>query len=165
MDDLIKRGQKSSDIYLQRVSAVGWHRVKTWSTVMGGGGSQQACDHPADAPTFVDAFARRSPTAAASTRTRPRRGNCSDPQLDEPHENAQVYHLERPPPSPVIDGDSANQFELQRKTWCMSVKRAASDFNRVLNLLLPAINAAVTGAFSTKSSRHSVIPNLRTLLV
>jgi polysaccharide export outer membrane protein len=62
-------------------------------------------------------------------------------------ESPQVYHLDATSPVSMI---LANQFELQPKDVVYVGQGGLVRFNRVLNLLLPAINAAVTGAVLAK---------------
>ncbi|MDE1183033.1 polysaccharide biosynthesis/export family protein [Paraburkholderia sp.] len=59
----------------------------------------------------------------------------------------QVYHLDVKSPVSMI---LANQFDLQPKDVVYIDNNGLVRFNRVLNLLLPAINAGVTGALLAK---------------
>jgi polysaccharide export outer membrane protein len=59
----------------------------------------------------------------------------------------QIYHLDATSPVSMV---LANQFELQPKDIVYVGQGGLVRFNRVLNLLLPAINAAVTGVVLTK---------------
>jgi polysaccharide biosynthesis/export protein len=61
--------------------------------------------------------------------------------------NPQVYHLDATSPVSMV---LANQFELQPRDVVYIDNGALVKFNRVLNLLLPAVNAALTGALVSK---------------
>lgn len=62
-------------------------------------------------------------------------------------DNPQVYHLDATSPVSMV---LANQFYLHPKDVVYVDNGPLVKFNRVLNLILPAINAAVTGAILTK---------------
>jgi polysaccharide export outer membrane protein len=59
----------------------------------------------------------------------------------------EIYHLDATSPVSMV---LANQFELQPKDVVYVGQGGLVRFNRVLNLLLPAINAAVTGVLLSK---------------
>lgn len=59
----------------------------------------------------------------------------------------QIYHLDASSPVSML---LANQFELQPKDVVYVDSSGLVSFNRVLNLLLPAINAGVTSALLAK---------------
>jgi polysaccharide biosynthesis/export protein len=61
--------------------------------------------------------------------------------------NPQIYHLDATSPVSML---LANQFPLRAKDVVYVDNGALVKFNRVLNLFLPAINAALTGAIVTK---------------
>lgn len=144
LDDLIKRGRNPGDIYLQagdllRVAS----REDSGVYVMGEvnkpatilpmrNGSLTLSQAISDSGSFD------SNTAAAR-------------QLfvirDSTGDTPQVYHLDATSPVSMV---LANQFELQPKDVVYVGQGGLVRFNRVLNLLLPAINAAVTGAVLAK---------------
>jgi polysaccharide export outer membrane protein len=59
----------------------------------------------------------------------------------------QIFHLDATSPVSMI---LANQFDLHPKDVVFVDNGALVKFNRVLNLLLPAINAGLTAAIVTK---------------
>ncbi|MEA3120083.1 MAG: polysaccharide biosynthesis/export protein, partial [Paraburkholderia sp.] len=61
--------------------------------------------------------------------------------------NPQIYHLDATSPVSMV---LANQFELQPRDVVYVDNGALVKFNRVLNLLMPAVNAALTGALVSK---------------
>jgi polysaccharide export outer membrane protein len=61
--------------------------------------------------------------------------------------NPQIYHLDATSPVSMV---LANQFDLQPKDVVFVDNGALVKFNRVLSLLLPAINAGLTAAILTK---------------
>jgi polysaccharide export outer membrane protein len=144
VDDLIKRGRNPSDIYLQpgdlvRVAA----REDNGVYVMGEvnkpatilpmrNGSMTLSQALSDSGSFD------SNTAAARQLFVIRNSTSDSPQ---------IYHLDATSPVSMI---LANQFELEPKDVVYVGQGGLVRFNRVLNLLLPAINAAVTGAVLAK---------------
>jgi polysaccharide export outer membrane protein len=62
---------------------------------------------------------------------------------DSTGNNPQIYHLDATSPVSMV---LANEFYLQPKDVVYVDNGPLVKFNRVLNLLLPAINAAITGA-------------------
>jgi polysaccharide export outer membrane protein len=67
--------------------------------------------------------------------------------IREQNGKPQVYHLDSASPVSML---LANQFDLQPKDVVYVDNGPLVRFNRVLNLLLPAINAGLTGAIVTK---------------
>ncbi|QQC62423.1 polysaccharide biosynthesis/export family protein [Paraburkholderia ginsengisoli] len=144
VDDLIKRGRNPSQIYLQpgdlvRVAA----REDSGVYVMGEvnkpatvlplrNGSLTLSQAISDGGSFD------SNTAAAQQVFVIRNSTSESPQ---------IYHLDATSPVSMV---LANQFELQPKDIVYVGQGGLVRFNRVLNLLLPAINAAVTGVVLTK---------------
>ncbi|AQQ37743.1 MULTISPECIES: polysaccharide biosynthesis/export family protein [Burkholderia] len=63
------------------------------------------------------------------------------------HDAAKVFHLDARSPVAMV---LANQFELQPKDVVYVDSNGLVRFSRVLNLLLPAINAGLTGAVVAK---------------
>lgn len=70
-----------------------------------------------------------------------------DVSHDTPAANFQVYHLDATSPVSML---LANQFQLRSKDIVYVDNGALVKFNRVLNMLLPAINAGLTTAILTK---------------
>ncbi|MFL9928211.1 polysaccharide biosynthesis/export family protein [Paraburkholderia sp. RL18-103-BIB-C] len=144
IDDLIKRGHNPSQIYLQpgdlvRVAA----REDSGVYVMGEvnkpatvlplrNGSLTLSQALSDSGSFD------SNTAAARQLFVIRNSTSASPE---------IYHLDATSPVSMV---LANQFELQPKDVVYVGQGGLVRFNRVLNLLLPAINAAVTGVVLTK---------------
>jgi polysaccharide export outer membrane protein len=144
LGDLIKRGYNPSQIYLQagdlvRVAA----REDSGVYVMGEvtkpatvlpmrNGSLTLSQAISDSGSFD------SNTAAARQLFVIRDSTSASPQ---------IYHLDATSPVSMV---LANQFELQPKDIVYVGQGGLVRFNRVLNLLLPAINAAVTGVVLTK---------------
>jgi polysaccharide biosynthesis/export protein len=144
LDDLIKRGRNPSDIYLQpgdlvRVAAredsgvyVMGEVTKPATVVPMRNGSMTLSQAISDSGSFD------SNTAATRQLFVIRNSTSESPQ---------IYHLDATSPVSMI---LANQFELQPKDIVYVGQGGLVRFNRVLNLLLPAINAAVTGAVLAK---------------
>ena len=144
VDELIKHGKNPSQIYLQpgdlvRVAA----REDSGVYVMGEvnkpatvlplrNGSLTLSQAISDGGSFD------SNTAAAKQLFVIRNSTSESPQ---------IYHLDATSPVSMV---LANQFELQPKDIVYVGQGGLVRFNRVLNLLLPAINAAVTGVVLTK---------------
>ncbi|MFL9966766.1 polysaccharide biosynthesis/export family protein [Paraburkholderia sediminicola] len=144
IDDLIKRGHNPSQIYLQpgdlvRVAA----REDSGVYVMGEvnkpatvlpmrNGSLTLSQALSDSGSFD------SNTAAARQLFVIRNSTSASPE---------IYHLDATSPVSMV---LANQFELQPKDVVYVGQGGLVRFNRVLNLLLPAINAAVTGVVVSK---------------
>jgi polysaccharide export outer membrane protein len=142
--ELIKRGYNPSQIYLQagdlvRVAA----REDSGVYVMGEvtkpatvlpmrNGSLTLSQALSDSGSFD------SNTAAARQLFVIRNSTSASPE---------IYHLDATSPVSMV---LANQFELQPKDVVYVGQGGLVRFNRVLNLLLPAINAAVTGVVLTK---------------
>ncbi|CAD6524836.1 polysaccharide biosynthesis/export family protein [Paraburkholderia metrosideri] len=144
VDDLVKRGHDPAQIYLKpgdlvRVAA----REDSGVYVMGEvnkpatvlplrNGSLTLSQAISDGGSFD------SNTAAARQLFVIRNSTSETPQ---------IYHLDATSPVAMV---LANQFELQPKDIVYVGQGGLVRFNRVLNLLLPAINAAVTGAILAK---------------
>jgi polysaccharide biosynthesis/export protein len=144
VDDLLKRGRNPSKIYMKpgdlvRVAA----REDSGVYVMGEvnkpatvlplrNGSLTLSQAISDGGSFD------SNTAAAKQLFVIRNSTSASPQ---------IYHLDATSPVSMI---LANQFELQPKDIVYVGQGGLVRFNRVLNLLLPAINSAVTGAVLAK---------------
>jgi polysaccharide biosynthesis/export protein len=144
VDDLVKRGHDPAQIYLRpgdlvRVAA----REDSGVYVMGEvnkpatvlplrNGSLTLSQAISDGGSFD------SNTAAARQLFVIRNSTSETPQ---------IYHLDATSPVAMV---LANQFELQPKDIVYVGQGGLVRFNRVLNLLLPAINAAVTGAILAK---------------
>ncbi|MCC8391833.1 polysaccharide biosynthesis/export family protein [Paraburkholderia sp. MMS20-SJTR3] len=144
LDDMIKHGHNPSDIYLRagdllRVNA----REDSGVYVMGEvnkpatvlplrNGSLTLSQAISDGGSFD------SNTAAAQQLFVIRNSTSDSPQ---------IYHLDASSPVAML---LANQFELQPKDIVYVGQGGLVRFNRVLNLLLPAINAAVTGVVVAK---------------
>ena len=144
IDDLIKRGRNPSDIYLQPGDVVRVSSREDSGVYVMGEVNKPATILPMRNGTLTlsqaisDSGSFDSNTAAAK-------------QLfvirDSTSESPQVYHLDATSPVSMV---LANQFELQPKDVVYVGQGGLVRFNRVLNLLLPAINAAVTGAVLAK---------------
>ncbi|WP_027799344.1 polysaccharide biosynthesis/export family protein [Paraburkholderia dilworthii] len=144
IDDLLKRGQNPSNIYLQsgdivRVAS----REDSGVYVMGEvnkpatilpmrNGSLTLSQAISDSGSFDQSTAEARQLFVIRNST---------------GESPQVFHLDATSPVSMI---LANQFELQPKDVVYVGQGGLVRFNRVLNLLLPAINAAVTGAVLAK---------------
>jgi polysaccharide biosynthesis/export protein len=144
VDDLVKRGRNPSDIYLQpgdlvRVAAredsgvyVMGEVTKPATIVPMRSGSMTLSQAISDSGSFDS-------NTAATRQLFVIRNSMSD--------SPQIYHLDATSPVAML---LANQFELQPKDVVYVGQGGLVRFNRVLNLLLPAINAAVTGAVLAK---------------
>ena len=144
VDDLVKRGRNPSDIYLQagdlvRVAAredsgvyVMGEVTKPATIVPMRSGSMTLSQAISDSGSFDS-------NTAATRQLFVIRNSMS--------ESPQIYHLDATSPVAML---LANQFELQPKDVVYVGQGGLVRFNRVLNLLLPAINAAVTGAVLAK---------------
>jgi polysaccharide export outer membrane protein len=144
IDNMIKHGHNPSQIYLQpgdlvRVAA----REDSGVYVMGEvnkpatvlplrNGSLTLSQALSDSGSFDSA------TAAARQLFVIRNSTSETPE---------IYHLDATSPVSMV---LANQFELQPKDVVYVGQGGLVRFNRVLNLLLPAINAAVTGVVVSK---------------
>jgi len=144
IDDLIKRGRNPSDIYLQPGDLVRVASREDSAVFVMGEVNKPATITPMRNGTLSlsqalsDSGSFNSNTAETKQLFVIRNSTSDQPQ---------VYHLDaRSPVSMVL----ANQFELQPKDVVYVDNGGLVRFNRVLNLLLPAINAAVTGVIVAK---------------
>ena len=144
IDDLIKHGRDPSQIYLQpgdtvRVNA----REDSGVYVMG------EVNKPATVLPLRDGSLTLS--QAISDGGSFDSATASGQQLfvirNSTSDSPEIYHLDATSPVAML---LANQFELQPKDIVYVGQGGLVRFNRVLNLLLPAINAAVTGAVLSK---------------
>ncbi|NPT41081.1 sugar ABC transporter substrate-binding protein [Paraburkholderia sp. 1N] len=144
VDDLIKRGRNPSDIYLQAGDIVRVASREDSGVYVMGEVNKPATIQPMRNGSLTLSQAISDSGSFDSNTSAPRqlfviRNSTSD--------SPQVYHLDATSPVSMV---LANQFELQPKDVVYVGQGALVRFNRVLNLLLPAINAAVTGAVLTK---------------
>ena len=144
VDDLIKRGRNPSDIYLQAGDLVRVASREDSGVYVMGEVNKPATILPMRngsltlSQAISDSGSFDSNTAAAKQLFVIRNSTSESPQ---------VYHLDATSPVSMV---LANQFELQPKDVVYVGQGGLVRFNRVLNLLLPAINAAVTGAVLAK---------------
>ncbi|WP_233800117.1 polysaccharide biosynthesis/export family protein [Paraburkholderia sp. HP33-1] len=144
IDDLVKRGRNPSDIYLQpgdtvRVNA----REDSGVYVMG------EVNKPATVLPLRDGSLTLSQAISdgGSFDSNTAAGQQLFVIRDSTGDSPQIYHLDATTPVAML---LANQFELQPKDIVYVGQGGLVRFNRVLNLLLPAINAAVTGVVVSK---------------
>lgn len=144
VDDLIKRGRNPSDIYLQAGDIVRVASREDSGVYVMGEVNKPATIMPMRngsltlSQAISDSGSFDSNTAAARQLFVIRNSTSDSPQ---------VYHLDATSPVSMV---LANQFELEPKDVVYVGQGGLVRFNRVLNLLLPAINAAVTGAVLAK---------------
>ena len=144
IDDLIKRGRNPSDIYLQAGDLLHVASREDSGVYVMGEVNKPATILPMRngsltlSQAISDSGSFDSNTAAARQLFVIRNSTSDAPQ---------VYHLDATSPVSMV---LANQFELQPKDVVYVGQGGLVRFNRVLNLLLPAINAAVTGAVLAK---------------
>lgn len=144
VDDLIKRGRNPSDIYLQPGDLVRVASREDSGVYVMGEVNKPATIMPMrnGSLTLSQAISDSGSFDSNTAQTR---------QLfvirNSMSEQPQVYHLDATSPVSML---LANQFELQPKDVVYVGQGSLVRFNRVLNLLLPAINAAVTGAVLAK---------------
>jgi polysaccharide export outer membrane protein len=144
MDDLLKRGHNPSNIYLQPGDAIRVASREDSGVYVMGEVNKPATITPMRngsltlSQAISDSGSFDSNTAATRQLFVIRNSTSDSPQ---------VYHLDATSPVSMI---LANQFELQPKDVVYVGQGGLVRFNRVLNLLLPAINAAVTGAVLAK---------------
>lgn len=144
VDDLIKRGRNPSDIYLQPGDLVRVASREDSGVYVMGEVNKPATIMPMRngsltlSQAISDSGSFDSNTAQARQLFVIRNSMSEQPQ---------VYHLDATSPVSML---LANQFELQPKDVVYVGQGPLVRFNRVLNLLLPAINAAVTGAVLAK---------------
>ncbi|CAE6727336.1 polysaccharide biosynthesis/export family protein [Paraburkholderia domus] len=144
VDDLIKRGRNPSDIYLQAGDIVRVASREDSGVYVMGEVNKPATIQPMRNGSLTLAQAISDSGSFDSNTSAPRqlfviRNSTSDAP--------EVYHLDATSPVSMV---LANQFELQPKDVVYVGQGGLVRFNRVLNLLLPAINAAVTGAVLAK---------------
>jgi polysaccharide export outer membrane protein len=144
IDDLIKRGQDPSKIYLQagdmlRVAS----REDSGVYVMG------EVNKPATILPMRNGSLTLSQALSDSGSINPNTAEAKQLFVirDSTGDKPQIYHLDATSPVSML---LANQFELQPRDVVYVDNNGLVRFNRVLNLLLPAINAAVTGAVLAK---------------
>ncbi|WP_345813032.1 polysaccharide biosynthesis/export family protein [Paraburkholderia sp. PREW-6R] len=144
VDDLIRRGRNPSDIYLQPGDLVRVNSREDSGVYVMGEVNKPATILPMRngsmtlSQAISDSGSFDSNTAAAKQLFVIRNSTSETPQ---------IYHLDATSPVSMI---LANQFELEPKDVVYVGQGGLVRFNRVLNLLLPAINAAVTGAVLAK---------------
>ncbi|HEX7907949.1 MAG TPA: polysaccharide biosynthesis/export family protein [Paraburkholderia sp.] len=144
VDDLIKHGHNPGDIYLQPGDMVRVAAREDSGVYVMGEVNKPATILPMRNGSLTLSQAISDSGSFDSNTSAPRqlfviRNSTSD--------SPQVYHLDATSPVSMV---LANQFELQPKDVVYVGQGSLVRFNRVLNLLLPAINAAVTGAVLAK---------------
>ncbi len=144
MDDLIRRGHNPSNIYLQpgdmlRIAS----REDSGVYVMG------EVNKPATILPMRNGSLTLSQALSDSGSINPNTAEAKQLFVirNSAGDQPQIYHLDATSPVSMV---LANQFELQPKDVVYVDNNGLVRFNRVLNLLLPAINAAVTGAVLAK---------------
>jgi polysaccharide biosynthesis/export protein len=144
VDDMIKRGRNPSDIYLQAGDIVRVASREDSGVYVMGEVNKPATIQPMRNGSLTLSQAISDSGSFDSNTSAPR-------QLfvirNSTSETPEVYHLDATSPVSML---LANQFELQPKDVVYVGQGGLVRFNRVLNLLLPAINAAVTGAVLAK---------------
>jgi polysaccharide export outer membrane protein len=144
VDELIRHGHNPSDIYLKPGDLVRVPAREDSGVYVMGEVNKPATVLPLRngsltlSQAISDGGSFDSNTAAAQ-QLFVIRGSTSD--------SPQIYHLDATSPVAML---LANQFELQPKDIVYVGQGGLVRFNRVLNLLLPAINAAVTGVVVSK---------------
>ncbi|MGF6769081.1 polysaccharide export outer membrane protein [Paraburkholderia sp. GAS199] len=144
VDDLVKRGRNPSDIYLRPGDIVRVSSRDDSAVFVMGEVNKPATILPMRngsltlSQAISDSGSFNSNTAETKQLFVIRNSTSDTPE---------VYHLDATSPVSMV---LANQFELQPKDVVYVDNNALVRFNRVLNLLLPAINAAVTGAVLAK---------------
>ena len=144
VDDLIKRGRNPSDIYLQAGDIVRVASREDSGVYVMGEVNKPATIQPQRNGSLTLAQAISDSGSFDSNTSAPRQLFVIRYSTSEA---PQVYHLDATSPVSMV---LANQFELQPKDVVYVGQGGLVRFNRVLNLLLPAINAAVTGAVLAK---------------
>jgi polysaccharide export outer membrane protein len=143
-DDLIRHGHNPADIYLQAGDLVRVPAREDSGVYVMGEVNKPATVLPLRngsltlSQAISDGGSFDSSTAAAQQLFVIRNSTSDSPQ---------IYHLDATSPVAML---LANQFELQPKDIVYVGQGGLVRFNRVLNLLLPAINAAVTGVVVAK---------------
>ncbi|RDJ98648.1 polysaccharide biosynthesis/export family protein [Paraburkholderia lacunae] len=144
VDDLIKRGRNPSDIYLQPGDMVRVASRDDSAVYVMGEVNKPATITPMRNGTLTLSQALSDSGSFNSTTASPRQlFVIRNSTADQP----EVYHLDATSPVSMV---LANQFELQPKDVVYVDNGSLVRFNRVLNLILPAINAAVTGVIVAK---------------
>ncbi|WP_211193368.1 polysaccharide biosynthesis/export family protein [Paraburkholderia sp. UYCP14C] len=144
IDDLVKRGRNPSEIYLQPGDTVRVNAREDAGVYVMGEVNKPATVLPLRngsltlSQAISDGGSFDSNTASGQQLFVIRNSTSDSPQ---------IYHLDATSPVAML---LANQFELQPKDIVYVGQGGLVRFNRVLNLLLPAINAAVTGVVLTK---------------
>ncbi|APA85672.2 polysaccharide biosynthesis/export family protein [Paraburkholderia sprentiae WSM5005] len=144
IDDLVKRGRNPSDIYLQPGDTVRVNAREDSGVYVMGEVNKPATVLPLRngsltlSQAISDGGSFDSNTASGQQLFVIRNSTSDSPQ---------IYHLDATSPVAML---LANQFELQPKDIVYVGQGGLVRFNRVLNLLLPAINAAVTGVVVSK---------------
>ncbi|SIT42868.1 EPS I polysaccharide export outer membrane protein EpsA [Paraburkholderia ribeironis] len=144
LDDLIKHGHNPSDIYLKPGDLVRIAAREDSGVYVMGEVNKPATILPMRngqltlSQAISDSGSFDSNTAAARQLFVIRNSTSESPE---------IYHLDATSPVSMV---LANQFELQPKDIVYVGQGGLVRFNRVLNLLLPAINAAVTGVVVSK---------------
>jgi polysaccharide export outer membrane protein len=144
LDDLIKHGHNPSDIYLKSGDVVRIAAREDSGIYVMGEVNKPATILPMRNGTMTlsqaisESGSFDSNTAAARQLFVIRNSTSESPQ---------IYHLDATSPVSMV---LANQFELEPKDIVYVGQGGLVRFNRVLNLLLPAINAAVTGVVVSK---------------
>ncbi len=151
MDDLLKRGQNLSNIYLQVGDAVRVASREDSGVYVMGEVNKPATITPMRNGSLT--LSQAISTAAASTKLRLPRGNCSRSETPRANRRRSITSTQASPVSMIL----ANQFELQPKDVVYVGQGGLVRFNRILNLLLPAINAAVTGVVGEVSKTSSKV--------
>ncbi|OLL32967.1 sugar ABC transporter substrate-binding protein [Burkholderia sp. SRS-W-2-2016] len=144
LDDMIKHGRNPSDIYLRAGDLLRINAREDSGVYVMGEVNKPATVLPLRngsltlSQAISDGGSFDSNTAAAQQLFVIRNSTSDSPQ---------IYHLDASSPVAML---LANQFELQPKDIVYVGQGGLVRFNRVLNLLLPAINAAVTGVVVAK---------------
>ncbi len=142
--DLIRRGRSPSDIYLQNgdmlhIASREDHGVYLMGEV----------NRPATIMPMRDGRLTLSEALSQAGSINPNTAEAKQLFVirDSTGDKPEIYHLDATSPVSMM---LANQFELQPKDVVYVDNNGLVRFNRVLNLILPAINAGVTGALLAK---------------
>jgi polysaccharide export outer membrane protein len=142
--DLIRRGRNPSNIYLQngdmlRVASRDEHGIYLLGEV----------NRPATVLPMRDGRLSLSEALSQAGSVNPNTADAKQLFVirNSTSDKPEIYHLDASSPTSML---LANQFPLQPKDVVYVDNNGLVRFNRVLNLLLPAINAAVTGAVLAK---------------
>jgi polysaccharide export outer membrane protein len=144
MPDLIKRGRAPTSIYLQpgdmlRVPAREENGIYLMGEVNKPATILPMRDGKLSLSEALSQAGSFNPNTADAKQTFVIRNSTSD--------KPEIYHLDTTSPVSML---LANQFELQPKDVVYVDNNSLVRFNRVLTLLLPAINAGVTAALLAK---------------